>query len=99
MNAENFLNYLCTYFLRKLTPDFMIHIYEWLFGSFFLLGHAAEAKWQIAEQGVEKEVRHPVWQRRADLPPEFTCECGPLAQVVGPELSSHTVCVGGGGGP
>ncbi|XP_072652891.1 arf-GAP with GTPase, ANK repeat and PH domain-containing protein 1 isoform X9 [Canis lupus baileyi] len=35
-------------------------------------GHAAEAKRQIAEQGVEKEVRDPVRQRRADLPPKFT---------------------------
>lgn len=39
-------------------------------------GHAAEAKWQVTEQGVEEEVRHPVRQRRADLPPQPTREYG-----------------------
>lgn len=28
--------------------------------SFFLTGHAAEAKWQITEQRMEKEIRYPV---------------------------------------
>lgn len=43
-------------------------------GSSFPAGHAAEAKWQVTKQRVEKEVRHPVRQRCADLPPQFTCE-------------------------
>ena len=49
--------------------------------SFSLVGHAAEAQWQIIKQGMEEEVCHPVWQRCADLPPEFTCECCSLGEV------------------
>lgn len=43
-------------------------------GSSSPAGHAAKTKWQVTEQRMEKEVRHPVRQRRADLPPQFTCE-------------------------
>ena len=49
--------------------------------SLSLIGHAAEAQWQITKQGVEEEVRHAVWQRCADLPPEPACECCPLGEV------------------
>lgn len=46
----------------------------------FPTGHATEAKWQVPKQRVEKEVRHPVRQRRADLPPQFTCEYSSVGQ-------------------
>lgn len=37
----------------------MIHT-NFRLASFSLIGHAAEAQWQIAKQGVEEEVRHAV---------------------------------------
>ena len=44
---------------KKCTQDLMIYVNSRL-ASFSLVGHAAEAQWQIIKQGMEEEVCHPV---------------------------------------
>lgn len=44
---------------KKCSQDFVIYT-NLRPASLWLTGHAAEAQWQITEQGVEEEVRHAV---------------------------------------